>query len=374
MSYNFIIGLQYGDEGKGKVASALAALANTNFPKFNKKNIRHVRYNGGPNAGHTVNYSEDVTLALHQIPCGAAYRQKSHIGPGVVISFKKLEAEAKDFEKKLGFSPYEYLTIDPKAIVISEENVSDDYFYHSKAQGSTSSGIAPAYSDFYNRTAKLAKDYTWPHKGKETIQKIHFTDSLFLFEGAQGHYLNPYQGSYPYTTSSSSHPAAAALSCGFPVQKIETIVGVAKCYETRSGIDPDFHKVMNKDGDYIEPFYPNEEFDDKSYKALAKLGNEVGVTTGRDRNIRWLDLTRLIKAIEQTGTNILIIQKWDILAKLSHFGLYYNGCFLMYSDLQDMLDFIKSKVVTLVDHLIFNGSPHPASLHQDLIRTGILND
>ena len=131
---------------------------------------------------------------------------------------------------------------------------------------------------------------------------------------------------------------------------------------------------MNKDGDYIEPFYPNEEFDDKSYKALAKLGNEVGVTTGRNRNIRWLDLTRLIKAIEQTGTNILIIQKWDILAKLSHFGLYYNGCFLMYSDLQDMLDFIKSKVVTLVDHLIFNGSPHPASLHQDLIRTGILND
>jgi adenylosuccinate synthase len=370
MSYNFIIGLQYGDEGKGKVVSALAGLAN----KCKLKNIQHIRYNGGPNAGHTVNYSENITLALHQIPCGVAYGQRGHIGPGTVISFKKLEAEAKNFETQLGFSPYKYLTIDPKAIVISQENISNDCSYHATTQGSTSSGIAPAYSDFYNRKATLAKDYTWPNKGQEAIQEMHLTDSIIFFEGAQGHYLNPYQGSYPYTTSSSSHPAAAALSCGFPVQKIESIVGVAKCYETRSGTDPNFHKVMDKNGDYIEPFYPNEEFDNKSYKTLAKLGNEIGVTTGRDRNIRWLDLTRLIKAIEQTGTNILIVQKWDILASLSHFGLYYNGCFLMYSDLEEMVHFIKSKTATLVDHLIFNGSPNPGSLHQDLIATGILND
>lgn len=370
MSYNFIIGLQYGDEGKGKVASALASLAN----KCKLKNIQHIRYNGGPNAGHTVNYSENVKLALHQIPCGVAYKQQGHIGPGTVINFKKLEAEAENFENKLGFSPYEYLTIDPEAIVISEENISDDSSYHATVQGSTSSGIAPAYSDFYNRKATLAKDYTWPHKGQETIQKMHFTDSLIFFEGAQGHYLNPYQGSYPYTTSSSSHPAAAALSCGFPVSKIETIVGVAKCYETRSGIDPNFHKVMSKDGDYIEPPYPNQEFNDKSYKTLAKLGNEIGVTTGRNRNIRWLDLTRLIKAIEQTGTNVLVIQKWDILSSLSHFGLYYNGCFLMYSDLEDMTDFIKSKIGTLVDHLIFNGSPDPVSLHHDFLKAGIIYD
>lgn len=371
MSYNFILGLQYGDEGKGKVAAAIASWANS--IKINS--IKHVRYNGGPNAGHTVNFSEDVTLPLHQIPCGIAYKQKGHIGPGTVISFTKLEAEAEVFEKKLGFSPYEYLTIDPKAIVISEENVSDDLFYHATSQGSTSSGIAPAYSDFYDRTATLAGDYTWLYNGKETIQNLELTDELTFFEGAQGHYLNPYQGSYPYTTSSSCHPAAAAVSCGFPVSKIKNIIGVAKCYETRSGLDPDFYRVMDKNGNYARPPYSHEEFNDKSYETLAKLGNEVGVTTGRNRSIRWLDLSRLINAINQTGTNILIVQKWDILTKLDHFGLYYNGCFLMYSDAEDMASFIKSKIMeTSVQHLIFNGSPDPTSLHQDLISTGVFYD
>lgn len=303
-----VLGLQYGDEGKGKVS---AAIAKTNL--FSQS----ARYNGGPNAGHTVNLKNGKQVKLHQIPSSILYKIPGHIGAGCAINFNALEREAKEFTKIMGFCPYDYLTISPKAVLITASHIYQDKQEHAVAQGSTSSGIAPAYSSFYNRTGTLANSYTWPDSnGRECIQDPTSAENLLL-EGAQGFYLDPHLGNYPYTTSSSSHPGYAASTIGFPAQKIQEVIGVAKCYETRSGVDLFFHKILTQDG-YITPkFSPSTQaFIDKTYSQLQELGNEIGVTTGRRRKIRFLDVNRLINSINRTGTTILVLQKWDILESL----------------------------------------------------------
>jgi adenylosuccinate synthase len=342
MFSDFVIGLQYGDEGKGKVAASLAAQCNYDIV---------ARYNGGPNAGHSVAIG-NKNIALHQIPTGALYKKTSYIGPGTVLSFTKLEKEAKAFEEIMGFSPYEYLKISPKAIIINEDHVTIDKANQALTQGSTSSGIAPAYADFYSRNAHLASEYSWPYKDKELISELPLKGRI-LFEGAQGHYLNPYQGNYPYTTSSSSHPGSAAMTFGFPTSNIENIIGVAKCYETRSGIDPFFHRS-------------DDTSEDKDcFNLIAELGNEIGVTTGRNRGIRWLNATKLIEAINETGTNILVLQKWDILAQTNLYKYYHNETQAVFYS----LEFMQEALAALLKHncrnleqIKFSSSPQPFDL------------
>lgn len=346
---DFVIGLQYGDEGKGKVAASLAAT-------FNYKIV--ARYNGGPNAGHTVQL-ENKSVALHQLPTGVLFKKQSYIGPGAVISFNKLEQEASKINEVMGFCPFQYLTISPQAIVISDSHISADIQSQAKTQGSTSSGIAPAYASFYNRDALLARDYTWPDKnGRETINYLPKINGNVLLEGAQGYYLNPYQGSYPYTTSSSSHPGSAAATFGFSTSKIRNVIGVAKCYETRSGIDPDFYKIMLRDGNLIEI---DQSKDTNVFSQLQKEGKEIGVTTGRNRQVRWLDATRLIKAINETGTNILVVQKWDILSKLNTFVYYHNGAEVTFETVEVMKKALKSLLeinCPSLTRIIYSASPY----------------
>jgi adenylosuccinate synthase len=334
---DFVIGLQYGDEGKGKIAASLSGQLDYELV---------ARYNGGPNAGHSVKVpGVEYTLKLHQLPSGVAFRKKSHIGAGCVIDLDKLYEEADDFSSIMKFHPFGYLTIDPKAIVINDTHVLEDKNLHAIKQGSTSSGIAPAYSDFYNRTATLAEDKGFQYYKNNLVQPIKSAKSI-LFEGAQGYYLNPYQGEYPYTTSSSSHPGSAMSSFGIPVSKARNIIGVAKCYETRSGIDPNFCKVMDADFNYIDT--PNCNFSLESiYEAIAKTGNEYGVTTGRKRHVRFLDVARLINSINKTGTNILVLQKWDILEEVSYFynnafSYYYNGNLYTVTSSENMISRVMS--------------------------------
>ena len=296
-----VVGLQYGDEGKGKITAALSATRNYSLT---------ARYSGGANAGHTV-YVDDKVVKLHQLPSSLPYKELGYIGPGALIDFNKLEEEASDFRKNMGFCPYSFLRISPMAVQVLPKHLKADQAYHHAIQGSTSSGVAPAYADFYNRTAVLANSYTWPDKnGVECISDVSNVCKLLL-EGAQGFYLNPYQGNYPYTTSSSSHPAQAASNFGFSPRKFRNIIGVAKCYETRSGYDPNFHKVLNGKNLYVTP--STSQMHNQVYNDLVRVGNEYGVTTGRQRHIRFLDLNRLIKSIRRTGTNILVLQKWDVL-------------------------------------------------------------
>jgi adenylosuccinate synthase len=362
---DFVIGLQYGDEGKGKVAASLAAQCDYDTV---------VRYNGGPNAGHSV-VLDEATVALHQIPTGALFKKHSYIGPGSVVSLKKLEEEVQEFETAMGFNPYPYLNISPKAILINETHISHDKANQALSQGSTSSGIAPAYSSFYQRTAQLAGELSWPYidttkklspfeviSSIEVISEPELTGTV-LFEGAQGHYLNPYQGSYPYTTSSSSHPGSAAMTFGFPAKNIRNVIGVAKCYETRSGIDPDFYKVMKNDGTLLDTEYSSQDTD--AFNLLSTQGKEIGVTTGRKRQVRWLDATRLIKAINETGANTLVIQKWDILAESSIYKYYYDGVETIFYS----LEFMQKALIQLLiyncpdlKHVQLGKSPHWADL------------
>ena len=342
-----VIGLQYGDEGKGKVAAAIAATGKYSLT---------ARYNGGPNAGHTIHVNGKV-LKLHQIPSSVPFKQQGYIAPGALVDFTKLENEAREFRNIMGFCPYKYLKISPKAIQILPRDIVIDSEYHHKSQGSTSSGIAPAYSRFYNRTAQLANTYTWPDEnGIECIYDVRETDSLLL-EGAQGFYLNPYQGEYPYTTSSSSHPGAAISNLGFSPRKIRNIIGVAKCYETRSGKDPFFQKVLNSKNKFVTP-KPDSLIIDM-YNRISELGQEIGVTTGRKRNIRFLDVNRLVHAVRKTGTNILVLQKWDILDRLgSSFKRYYmNGelrtSHTMRSEVADIL----YKNCPELERILFSQSP-----------------
>lgn len=356
---DFVIGLQYGDEGKGKVAASLAAQCNYDTV---------VRYNGGPNAGHSVALDQ-CTVALHQIPTGALFKKQSYIGPGTVVSLKKLEKEVEDFQSAMGFNPYPYLKISPKAILINESHIAEDKANQALSQGSTSSGIAPAYSSFYERSAQLAGELSWPYidvtkspSSFEVISDSKLTGTV-LFEGAQGYYLNPYQGSYPYTTSSSSHPASAAVTLGFPTSNIRNIIGVAKCYETRSGTDPDFYKVMKNDDTLIDVEHSNQ--DANAFNLLSNQGKEIGVTTGRKRQVRWLDTTRLIKAINETGTNILVIQKWDIFAQSFIYKYYYNGRATVFYNL-DLMQKTLIELLTFncpsLKHIQLGNSPHWADL------------
>ncbi len=344
---DIVIGLQFGDEGKGKITAAIA------------KQCDHTlgaRYNGGSNAGHTITLANGSVLKLHQIPSAVAYKKAGYIGPGALINFSKLEDEEKHFTSVMGYSPYEYLTISSKAILVTPNHIENDKLFHAKKQGSTSSGIAPAYADFYNRTALLASEMTWPSKsGRELIGDIKVCEKLLL-EGAQGYYLNPYNGTYPYTTSSSSHPCSAASNFGFSHHKFKNIIGIAKCYETRSGLDINFDKVL----DYNDKYILQKDIDPNTYpkriedsKKIQKFGKEIGVTTGRLRAVRLLDLTRLIKAINATGTNILVINKWDILEALSsskeiQLGLYLNAEYINFEEnVSQMQDYIKE---TLLDY------------------------
>lgn len=331
---DIVIGLQYGDEGKGKISASIAE-------QINEYDLV-ARYNGGPNAGHSVHVKDNpYVLKLHQIPSGAAFKKRSHIGAGCVVDIEKLHAEADEFNSIMGFHPFAYLTIDPKAIVIERLHINEDKNLHATKQGSTSSGIAPAYGDFYNRTSKLARDIKINYYKKNLIQNLSTINTLLL-EGAQGWYLNPYQGNYPFTTSSSCHPGSAASTFGFPVSKIRNVIGVAKCYETRSGIDDNFNKVLDKNNYYKTPIHANFDLT-QVYETITEIGNEYGVTTGRKRAVRFLDLSRLIKSINESGTNILVLQKWDILQEVdliinNAFNFYYEAELITSIGLHDMIE------------------------------------
>lgn len=346
-----VIGLQYGDEGKGKIAASIAKQIDYTLT---------ARYNGGSNAGHTISFEYGPALKLHQIPSGVAFAKNSYIGPGCLVNFAKLKEEATNFEEIMGFSPFDYLSISKKAIVVTEADIQSDIANQATTQGSTSSGVAPAYSNFYNRSSLLAKELHFAPKNENIIRDVHYTRDLLL-EGAQGWYLNPYQGDYPYTTSSSCHPASAAVTFGFPANKIRNIIGVAKCYETRSGIDPNFLKVRNIDATYEEPM---EDFTE-IYNAIVDAGNEYGVTTGRRRNIRFLDVTRLIDAVNNSGTNILVLQKWDILEEVSYkfnnvFNYYFDSKLYSFKSSGEMIGAVYNKLFyhcPNLEKLLISASP-----------------
>lgn len=321
---DIIFGLAWGDEGKGKISNAIS------------KNYDMVcRWNGGPNAGHTV-YLGDKKYKTHIIPCGVFQNKLSIIGPNCVINVDKFFDEI-DYLNREGFDT-SLIRVSPKAHILTERHINYDLQVLKKKLGTTGQGIAPAYSDKMLRVGKLARDY---------IDKQYLWDGELygniLCEGAQSFWLDINYGDYPYVTSSETLPYSAC-SLGFSPKKIRDIIGVAKIYDTKSGVDP---------------LFPESLWEDNELNMLIELGQEFGSTTGRRRIANWLNLNKLIDAIKISGTNKLIINKCDILEKLHIYKLFQNNNLYRFNTLQSMQSFIKNQLPhALNEHIqiIFSGN------------------
>ena len=331
-----VIGLQWGDEGKGKIVDFLAKYSDI-----------VVRYNGGNNAGHTV-VKNGRKMVFHLIPSGALQGKKLVLGSGMVIDPKELYEEIIKL-KKLGIK--DNLIISPRAhVVFPYHKFLDKAREKEKKIGTTGKGIGPTYSDkakrkegiriadlisnsFKDKLKKSLKlkwreliSYGFNDDFNNYFQKIYNEYSKYAFsikkyvkddayylndaiskertvilEGAQGSLLDINFGTYPYVTSSSSIAAGACIGTGISPNAIDYILGVMKAYSTRVGGGP----------------MPTE-IKDKLASIIREKGQEFGSTTGRARRIGWLDLVALKYSTMINRANYLAITKLDTLGGISH--------------------------------------------------------
>jgi adenylosuccinate synthase len=302
-----LVGLQAGDEGKGKITHALL--------KSNSYDLV-VRYNGGSNAGHTV-YHNGQKIVTHQVPMGVLHGIPSIIGLGCVVNLEKLEQELADLDAA-GINTTGLLFIDKRAHVVTPEHLEEDS--QDTRLGTTRQGIGPAYRHKYGRTGARMEDV---EVGSDVPFKvIDSYDMLFsrngmsyrvLCEGAQGWQIDVDWGDYPYVTSSHCTVGSACLN-GIPPKKIREVIGTIKAYETYSGF-----KQMFMDED------------DADLVRLQELGNEFGATTGRARKTRWMDLQEVIKACNVNGVTRLYINKLDILEALGIFKYTHRNMYVFHT-------------------------------------------
>ena len=307
------IGLAWGDEAKGKITTSLCKSNSYDFV---------CRWAGGNNAGHTI-YINNQKYVTNLIPSGIFYGVKSIIGPDCVININSFFDEIK-YLKSHNFDTT-LIKISPKAHIITEEHINEDKKSYALTQGSTSKGIAPCYRDKFGRTGKRVYEYV------DVLKEFIWDEQLYgsiLCEGAQGFWLDINIGNYPYVTSSNTLPYSAC-SLGFPPQVIRNIYGAAKIYDTRVGVDPEFPESLLNDSDLMK---------------LGEIGEEYGTTTGRKRKVNWLNLDKLIIAINISGTNILILSKADIIKKLNVFKLFHNNKLEIYNNFTDFINCIEYNI------------------------------
>lgn len=292
---DIIVGLQHGDEGKGKITYHL--IKNGNYDTC-------VRFNGGPNAGHTI-YINNEKYVTHQIPSGILYKINSLIGPCCILDITKLFKELSDIEKKIP-NIAQYLKISENIHLINQKHINEDF--NTDKVGSTKCGIRPCYRDKYNRSNIQLKNCSsskrlLQQKGIEIVNStnfLNFQSSNILFEGAQGFMLDIDWGDYPYVTSCNCIASYALLS-GISPKTVQNIWGIAKIYDTYIGT-----KYFRGKNDLLD--------------SLGDLGNEYGTTTGRRRITNWLNLPKLKEAILVNGITHLVLNKCDIIEQLD---IYY---------------------------------------------------
>jgi len=308
MKLDLIIGLQRGDESKGKITYSLL--------KQRKDLYTHcMRFGGSHNSGHTI-YHEGKKIITHIVPTGVFLGIRSVIGPGCVVSPALLEEELVEIEK-ISPNARNILKIANNTHIITEEHLREDS--NEQAIGTTRKGNGPAYRDKYNRTGMRAEDFYRMKEGPfeygsswyrpnpilidiyEEFYKNPGKESYIMMEGAQGFYLDIDHGDYPFVTSSHT-TVAGALANGFPHTVINEIWGAAKVYETYVG---------------TKEFQPPGEI----FKKIAIEGQEYGATTGRLRQVDFLHLDALIKAININGVQYLVLSKVDILKKLNTWNI-----------------------------------------------------
>ena len=329
MIADVVLGLQYGDEGKGKITHHLCKTGGYTHV---------VRFNGGCNAGHTI-YHNGKKFVTHHIPAGVFFGIKSIIGPGCVVDprqfFKELE-ELRDG----GIDIDELVFIAENAHIITAEHLEEDG--KDTAIGTTRRGNGPAYREKYARNGFLAKDlpYLQPYL-------VNFYDELhkntenpvILCEGAQGFGLDIDWGDYPFVTSSHCTVGSAVLN-GIPPQSIRDVWGVAKAYETYVGA---------KEFELNNPIFTK----------IREIGKEYGATTGRNRQCGWLELPFLEKSIKINGVNKVVFNKMDILEKIRQWIIKRGKMsFEMFTTRKEFEDFFKLKLKRWgVEEVYFSDNP-----------------
>ena len=336
MSNNtLILGLQWGDEGKGKIVDNLSESTDA-----------VCRFQGGHNAGHTIKVNGEKTV-LHLIPSGILHQNaKCLIGNGVVLALDALDKEINELKgKNIKFK--DRFFISSACSLILPSHISIDKVRDKKESiGTTGRGIGPAYEDKVGRRAVRFGDLAnedilrnkielivsyhnrilveihnhEPHDIEEIFNEVYKYKHLYdcycidsqdlmyewvkenksiLFEGAQGTLLDIDHGTYPYVTSSSTTAGGVSTGLGIGPKFIDKIIGISKAYTTRVGEGPFITELFDANGDH-----------------LAKKGNEFGATTGRARRCGWLDLVALKKAIFTNSVTDLCITKLDVMDEL----------------------------------------------------------
>jgi adenylosuccinate synthase len=323
MQADVIVGLQHGDEGKGKVTHHLCA---------NGGYTHVIRYNGGCNAGHTI-YHNKRKFVTHHIPAGIFYGIKSIIGPGCVVYPEQFFKEINELNEA-GINTEGLIYIADNTHIITNEHVQEDR--NDNKIGTTKMGNGPAYRDKYNRSGKRAKSFCSynDNKFQQLLRPflINLYEELYvdckhpkiLFEGAQGFGLDIDWGDYPYVTSSHC-TAAGALLNGVPPKSIRKVWGIAKIYETYVGAKK-FHG------------------EDQIFDDIQRVGEEFGATTGRPRQCYWLNWEQLNKAININGVTDLVINKFDILDKLQRWAITDNGIIRYFDTSLDMQSWLLKKI------------------------------
>ncbi len=335
MGIDVIIGLQWGDEGKGKIVDYLA-------PKYDMV----ARFQGGPNAGHTIKF-DGQKYVLHTMPSGIFNENLTNlIGNGVVIDPAILMKEISQLEEK-GVDVAKRLFIAKKAhLIIPTHKFIDAASEHAKGKekiGSTLKGIGPTYMDKtgrnglrmgdvflsnfeekYNKLKEkhlnllkqfdeipdfdLEKEENSFFKSLEKLKSYNIVEGEYMIdeylkqgkkilaEGAQGTMLDINVGTYPFVTSSSTISAGVSIGLGVSPSKINKVIGIVKAYTTRVGSGP----------------FPTELHDETGEK-LRKDGNEYGATTGRNRRCGWIDLVQLKYSIMVNGVTDIALTKLDVL-------------------------------------------------------------
>ena len=336
MAVDLLLGLQWGDEGKGKIVDVLTSNYNI-----------IARFQGGPNAGHTLVFN-GMKHVLHTIPSGIFHENaKNLVGNGVVIDpviFKKeldkLDSQGVDYKKSLIISRKAHLILPTHRLLDAASEASKG-----KAKiGSTLKGIGPTYMDKTGRNGIRVGDLemeNWEEKYRNLANKhqsmisfydvdlqydlkeleseffeavkilksLEFIDSeeylhqaekankSVLAEGAQGSLLDIDFGTYPFVTSSNTTAAGACTGLGISPGSVQEVFGIFKAYTTRVGSGP----------------FPTELFDENG-ETMARVGCEFGATTGRPRRCGWLDLVALRYACQVNGVTQLMMMKADVLS------------------------------------------------------------
>jgi adenylosuccinate synthase len=291
MLADIVVGLSFGDEGKGKVTHHL--LKNGDYTHC-------IRFNGGCNAGHTI-YHEGVKFVTHHIPAGVFFGVRSIIGNGCVVNIDQFNREIQMLHEG-GVNTDGLIFIANNAHIITDAHLEEDG--KDTTIGTTKRGNGPAYRDKYDRQGTLASEALvgTPYL-IDMYRELHETDEevVVLCEGAQGFGLDIDWGDYPFVTSSHCTTAGALLN-GIPPQAVRKVYGITKAYDTYVGAK-DFHG------------------EGRVFDLLQNLGNEFGATTGRPRQCNWLNVRDLKKAIDINGVTDVIINKVDILRQTGAWNL-----------------------------------------------------